>query len=88
LLGKSGSADDACRYQTHCDFDPNLSIAAALQALQGAGFIVNVTADTAIRLGRYFNTDPRFWLNLQAAHDLSKAEKAHSYKKIVPRKAA
>src|SRR5271163_2728106 len=48
----------------------------------------DVTADTAIRLGRYFNTDPRFWLNLQAAHDLSKAEKAHSYKKIVPRKAA
>jgi len=30
----------------------------------------------------------RFWLNLQAAHDLSKAEKAHSYKKIVPHKAA
>jgi addiction module HigA family antidote len=48
----------------------------------------DVTADTAIRLGRYFNTDPRFWLNLQAAHDLSKAEKANSYKKIVPRKAA
>jgi antitoxin HigA-1 len=48
----------------------------------------DVTADTAIRLGRYFNTDPRFWLNLQAAHDLSKSEKAHSYKKIVPRKAA
>jgi addiction module HigA family antidote len=48
----------------------------------------DVSADTAIRLGRYFGTDPRFWLNLQAAHDLSKAEKAHSYKKIVPRKAA
>jgi plasmid maintenance system antidote protein VapI len=48
----------------------------------------DVTADTAIRLGRYFGTDPRFWPNLQAAHDLSKAEKAHSYKKIVPRKAA
>jgi addiction module HigA family antidote len=48
----------------------------------------DVTADTAIRLGRYFGTDPRFWLNLQAAHDLSKAEKVHSYKKIVPRKAA
>ena len=44
----------------------------------------DVSADTAIRLGRYFRTDPRFW----AAHDLSKAEKAHSYKKIVPRKAA
>lgn len=48
----------------------------------------DVTADTAIRLGRYFRTDPRFWLNLQAAYDLSKAEKTHSYKKIVPRSAA
>ena len=48
----------------------------------------DLSADTAIRLGRYFGTDPRFWLNLQAAHDLSKAEQAHSYKKIVPRKAA
>ena len=48
----------------------------------------DVSADTAIRLGRYFGTDPRFWLNLQTAYDLSKAEKAHSYKKIVPRTAA
>jgi addiction module HigA family antidote len=48
----------------------------------------DVTADTAIRLGRYFGTDPRFWLNLQAAYDLSKAEKTNSYKKIVPRSAA
>src|SRR3954453_17863356 len=48
----------------------------------------DVTADTAIRLGRYFGTDPRFWLNLQAAHDLSKAETRHNYKKITPRSAA
>ena len=48
----------------------------------------DVTADTAIRLGRYFGTDPRFWLNLQASYDLSKAEKKHNYRKIVPRKAA
>ena len=48
----------------------------------------DVSADTAIRLGRYFGTDPRFWMNLQAAYDLSKAEKTHSYKKIVPHKAA
>ena len=33
-----------------------------------------ITADTAIRLGRYFNTTPRFWLNLQTAYDLSMAE--------------
>ena len=48
----------------------------------------DVSADTAIRLGRYFRTDPRFWLNLQTAYDLSKAEQANSYKKIVPRTAA
>jgi addiction module HigA family antidote len=47
----------------------------------------DVTADTAIRLGRYFGTDPRFWLNLQAAHDLSKAETAHAYSSITPRAA-
>jgi addiction module HigA family antidote len=32
----------------------------------------DVTADTAIWLGRYFKTEPRFWLNLQSAYDLSK----------------
>jgi addiction module HigA family antidote len=32
-----------------------------------------VTADTAMRLARYFSTSPRFWLNLQQAHDLSRA---------------
>jgi addiction module HigA family antidote len=47
----------------------------------------DVSADTAIRLGRYFGTDPRFWLNLQAAHDFSKTERLHSYNKIVPRPA-
>ena len=29
-----------------------------------------ITADTALRLGRYFNTTPKFWLNLQAAYRL------------------
>lgn len=32
-----------------------------------------VSADTALRLSRYFGTTPRFWLNLQQAYDLSKA---------------
>lgn len=32
-----------------------------------------VTADTALRLGRVFGTSPDLWINLQAAHDLSKA---------------
>lgn len=30
-----------------------------------------VTADTALRLGRYFGTGPEFWMNLQTLHDLS-----------------
>lgn len=30
-----------------------------------------VTADTALRLARYFGTSPEFWLNLQSAFDLS-----------------
>jgi addiction module HigA family antidote len=30
----------------------------------------SVTADTALRLARYFSTSERFWLNLQARHDL------------------
>jgi addiction module HigA family antidote len=29
-----------------------------------------VTADTALRLGRYFGMSPEFWLNLQSHHDL------------------
>jgi antitoxin HigA-1 len=29
-----------------------------------------VSADTALRLGRYFGVTPRFWLNLQAQFDL------------------
>ena len=34
----------------------------------------SVTADTALRLSRYFGTSPQFWLNLQQAHDLSLVE--------------
>lgn len=30
----------------------------------------SITLDTAIRLGRYFNMSPQFWLNLQNHYDL------------------
>lgn len=30
----------------------------------------SVTADTALRLARYFGTSDRFWLNLQTSYDL------------------
>ncbi len=35
-----------------------------------------VTADTALRLSRYLGTTAQFWINLQSAYDLSKAESA------------
>lgn len=33
-----------------------------------------ITADTALRLGRYFGIDPQFWLNLQTRYELELAE--------------
>ena len=30
-----------------------------------------ITADTALRLARYFGTSPEFWINLQAHYDLA-----------------
>lgn len=33
-----------------------------------------VTADTALRLARYFGSSPEFWLNLQKMYELRKAE--------------
>lgn len=44
-----------------------------------------MTADTALRLSRYFRTTPDFWMNLQSAHDLSKAAAEHDYSRIPER---
>lgn len=35
-----------------------------------------ISADTALRLARYFGTTPEFWMNLQAAHDLELAQRS------------
>jgi len=35
-----------------------------------------ITADTALRLARYFNNSPEFWLNLQSAYDLRQAQQS------------
>ena len=37
-----------------------------------------VSADTALRLARFFNTTPQFWLNLQSHYELDKAQLASS----------
>jgi antitoxin HigA-1 len=42
------------------------------------GEIVNerrgISADTALRLARYFGTSPEFWINVQKSHELSLAK--------------
>jgi len=35
-----------------------------------------ISADTALRLGRYFDITPTFWINLQSHYDLEVAEDA------------
>jgi addiction module HigA family antidote len=33
-----------------------------------------ITADTALRLGRYFEMEPEFWMNLQTRHNMKLAQ--------------
>ena len=35
---------------------------------------LRITPDMALRLARYFNTTPQFWMNLQQRYDLEKAK--------------
>jgi addiction module HigA family antidote len=50
-----------------------------------------VTADTALRLGRYFGTSAQLWMNLQAKYDLAVAEDSlgkHIEREVLRRAAA
>lgn len=46
-----------------------------------------LTAVTAIRLGKCFGTDARFWLTMQQGFELSKTEAETGYSRIEPRAA-
>lgn len=35
-----------------------------------------ITADTTLRLARYFGTTPEFWLNMQQSYDLRRTHRA------------
>jgi len=50
----------------------------------------SVTADTALRLARFFRTSPEFWMGLQATYDLTKArrERGHTIERDVEPRAA
>ena len=45
-----------------------------------------ITADTALRLGRYFGVEPQFWFNLQSRYELELAQErvADQLTKITP----
>lgn len=55
-----------------------LSLALRVPATR-IGTIINdgraITADTALRLSRYFGTTPEFWMNLQTQYELEKARR-------------
>ncbi len=47
-----------------------------------------ISADVALRLGKYFGMSPQFWLNLQTDHDLRRAAARARLSRIKPRSAA
>lgn len=50
-----------------------------------------VTAELALRLGRYFEQNPRYWLNLQNRYDMDAVEDAigaHVVRQVHPRRVA
>jgi addiction module HigA family antidote len=50
-----------------------------------------ITADTALRLSRYFGTTSRFWMNMQASYELEVAEDQRGMavmREVLPRTAA
>jgi antitoxin HigA-1 len=48
----------------------------------------SLTADTALRLGKYFNMSPDFWLRLQADYDLRMATASVDLKRVKVRPVA
>lgn len=36
-----------------------------------------ISADTAVRLGRFFGNDPQFWMSLQSQYDIAVVERDH-----------
>lgn len=35
----------------------------------------NITAETAVKLGKFFEVPPEFWMNLQSLYDIEEAQK-------------
>jgi addiction module HigA family antidote len=75
--------------------EEGISINALAQALRvpanRISLIVNckraITADTAMRLARFFGTSAQYWLNLQNQYDLAKVDPAVIEREVLPRTA-
>lgn len=71
-----------------------LALVLRVPAIRTSGIVKGqrgITADTALRLGRYFGASSQMWVNLQAKYDLSAAEdalRAQIEREALPRYAA
>jgi antitoxin HigA-1 len=43
----------------------------------------SITVDTALRLARYFQTTPQFWLNLQSLYELEMAQETRLVERVI-----
>jgi len=76
--------------------DEGISINRLAQAIRvpanRISLIVNekrsITADTAMRLGRYFGTSPQYWLNIQNRFDLESLDSSLIERDVIPKQAA
>jgi plasmid maintenance system antidote protein VapI len=65
-LPRAGSAPTACRSTSA------YRLGRITDILNGRR---SITADTAVRLGRYFGIRAQFWLDLQSQHDIAAIER-------------
>ena len=76
--------------------DEQISINGLAQAIRvpanRVSLIVNekrrITADTAVRLGRYFGTSAQYWLNIQNRFDLDSIDQTVIERDVIPKQAA
>jgi addiction module HigA family antidote len=47
----------------------------------------SISADTAARLGRFFGTSPRYWMNIQNQYDLALVDQSAIEREVLPKSA-
>jgi hypothetical protein len=77
LLRRSDCLVDCTEHQGKDDVESSMEGAYRSAKLRERPLIAvaTISAETALRLGRYFSTDAAFWINLQAQYDLAVVER-------------